>query len=102
MLEQLRQEIETLTPQDQEQLLEFIHQLKNKPKTPDEILTESGLIGCLNENPEVSTNYKTLITEYLEQKTLAKPRKKGSAKGKLIIHQEDDDHLEMFQDYMPG
>jgi len=29
------------------------------------------------------------------------PRQKGSAKGKLIIHTEDDEHLKDFQEYMP-
>jgi hypothetical protein len=29
------------------------------------------------------------------------PRQKGSAKGKLIVHSEDDEHLEAFQEYMP-
>jgi hypothetical protein len=28
-------------------------------------------------------------------------RQKGSAKGKLIIHAEDDEHLKDFQEYMP-
>ena len=30
-----------------------------------------------------------------------KPRRPGSAKGKLIILVEDDEHLEDFKDYMP-
>jgi antitoxin (DNA-binding transcriptional repressor) of toxin-antitoxin stability system len=30
----------------------------------------------------------------------SKPRKAGSAKGKLIILQEDDEHLKDFEDYM--
>jgi hypothetical protein len=30
-----------------------------------------------------------------------KPRQRGSTKGKLIIHSEDKDHLEAFQDYIP-
>jgi antitoxin (DNA-binding transcriptional repressor) of toxin-antitoxin stability system len=29
------------------------------------------------------------------------PRQKGSAKGKLIVHSEDDEHLEAFQEYLP-
>ena len=29
------------------------------------------------------------------------PRRKGSAKGKLTIHIEDDEHLETFQEYIP-
>lgn len=30
-----------------------------------------------------------------------KPRRPGSAKGKLIILAEDDEHLKDFKDYMP-
>jgi antitoxin (DNA-binding transcriptional repressor) of toxin-antitoxin stability system len=30
-----------------------------------------------------------------------KPRRPGSAKGKLVILAEDDEHLEDFKDYMP-
>ena len=30
-----------------------------------------------------------------------KPRRPGSAKGKLAIHREDDEHLEDFREYMP-
>lgn len=29
------------------------------------------------------------------------PRRRGSAKGKLVIHAEDDEHLEDFKEYMP-
>ncbi len=29
------------------------------------------------------------------------PRQPGSAKGELIIHKDDDAHLEHFRDYMP-
>lgn len=29
------------------------------------------------------------------------PRQRGSAKGKLLIHAEDDEHLEDFKEYMP-
>jgi antitoxin (DNA-binding transcriptional repressor) of toxin-antitoxin stability system len=35
-----------------------------------------------------------------EQPAKRKPRKAGSAKGKLIILQEDDDHLKDFAEYM--
>ncbi len=31
----------------------------------------------------------------------AKPRRRGSAKGKLTIHAEDDEHLEDFRESMP-
>lgn len=36
-----------------------------------------------------------------EQPPLRQPRKPGSAKGKLIILAEDDEHLEDFKEYMP-
>lgn len=29
------------------------------------------------------------------------PRRRGSAKGKLVIHLEDEEHLEDFKEYMP-
>jgi len=29
------------------------------------------------------------------------PRQRGSAKGKLVIHADDDEHLEDFKEYMP-
>jgi antitoxin (DNA-binding transcriptional repressor) of toxin-antitoxin stability system len=32
---------------------------------------------------------------------LCSPRQKGSAKGKLTIHIEDDEHLETFKEYLP-
>jgi hypothetical protein len=36
----------------------------------------------------------------LTPKQTLQPRCKGSAKGKLIIHSEDDEHLENFSEYM--
>ena len=36
-----------------------------------------------------------------QQWPVRKPRRPGSAKGKLIILAEDDEHLEDFKDYMP-
>jgi antitoxin (DNA-binding transcriptional repressor) of toxin-antitoxin stability system len=29
------------------------------------------------------------------------PRRRGSAKGKLVIHADDDEHLEDFKEYVP-
>jgi hypothetical protein len=53
----------------------------------------------------LSTNYKQALTEEWSKKygiqNKNQPRQKGSAKGKLIIHSEDNEHLEVFQDYMP-
>jgi antitoxin (DNA-binding transcriptional repressor) of toxin-antitoxin stability system len=36
-----------------------------------------------------------------QQRPVRKSRQPGSAKGKLIIHSDDDEHLEDFKDYMP-
>jgi antitoxin (DNA-binding transcriptional repressor) of toxin-antitoxin stability system len=36
-----------------------------------------------------------------QPRPVRKPRQPGSAKGKLIILAEDDEHLEDFKDYMP-
>jgi antitoxin (DNA-binding transcriptional repressor) of toxin-antitoxin stability system len=36
-----------------------------------------------------------------QQRSVRKPRRLGSAKGKLVILTEDDEHLEDFKDYMP-
>ncbi len=33
--------------------------------------------------------------------SVRQPRRRGSAKGKLIIHVEDEEHLEDFKEYMP-
>ena len=35
-----------------------------------------------------------------QQRPIRKPRQPGSAKGKLVILAEDDEHLKDFQDYM--
>ncbi len=35
-----------------------------------------------------------------QQLSVRKPRRPGSAKGKLVILAEDDEHLEDFKDYM--
>jgi len=36
-----------------------------------------------------------------QQRPMRKPRRPGSAKGKLVILTEDDTHLEDFKEYMP-
>ncbi len=36
-----------------------------------------------------------------QQRSLRKPRQPGSAKGKLVILADDDEHLEDFKEYMP-
>ena len=36
-----------------------------------------------------------------EARTRAKPRQPGSAVGQLVIHEDDDAHLQDFREYMP-
>jgi prevent-host-death family protein len=36
-----------------------------------------------------------------QQQPVRKPRQPGSAKGKLVILADDDEHLEDFKEYMP-
>jgi prevent-host-death family protein len=36
-----------------------------------------------------------------EAASARRPRQRGSAKAKLIVHAEDDEHLEDFKEYMP-
>jgi hypothetical protein len=55
---------------------------------------------------DIAAILETAIDEYYQKiqdtpPLPVKPRQKGSAKGKLIIHSEDNEHLEAFQDYMP-
>lgn len=64
-------------------LSELIHKLK----PGDEII--------ITENNQPVAK---LIPEVL---TSRKPRQRGSAKGKLVIHAEDDEHLADFKEYMP-
>ncbi|WP_017304010.1 hypothetical protein [Spirulina subsalsa] len=68
MLEQLRQEIETLSSEEQERLLVLIHELKTTSKTADKILNESGFIGCCSLEEDLSSNDKQAPTEGWTQK----------------------------------
>ena len=36
-----------------------------------------------------------------EKPAVKRPRQPGSARGKLMIHREDEEHLHDFKDYMP-
>jgi len=113
MLEPLRQEIETLPIEIQERLLEIVHTLKQEQETESnktiinnyENFEKMGLIGCCSTDQNLSVNYKQALTEEWSKKygiqNKSQPRQKGSAKGKLTIHSEDNEHLEAFQDYMP-
>ncbi|MCW6036292.1 hypothetical protein K4A83_08405 [Spirulina subsalsa FACHB-351] len=72
MLEQLRQEIETLSLEEQEYILNIVHSLQQQrqspaestpPKTLCEKLQEKGLIGYSDDDPDVSTHYKSLVNK---------------------------------------
>ena len=61
------------------------------------------LIGKLAPGEEVViTQDQKPVAKLVSQKPASrKPRKAGSAKGKLIILQEDEEHLNDFEEYMP-
>ena len=48
----------------------------------------------------ITQDQKPVAKLVREPSTARKPRKAGSAKGKLVILQEDDEHLKDFQEYM--
>jgi SET domain-containing protein len=84
-LEQIQQDIKELPEEAQTLLTDFIELLKKRyslvkkleidSKTdPDtrsstlEILKESGLIGCISAESDLSTNYKSVLKEALDTK----------------------------------
>src|SRR5205809_808932 len=48
----------------------------------------------------ITRNNQPLAKLVLEKPPVRKPRQPGSAKGKLIIQAEDEQHLEDFKEYM--
>jgi hypothetical protein len=44
-------------------------QLQHHRETPSEIFQELGLIGCFTGDPNLSTNYKAVILDYLDEKS---------------------------------
>jgi prevent-host-death family protein len=52
------------------------------------------------EEVVITENQQPIAKLVSEQPVKRKPRKAGSAKGKLIILQEDDEHLKDFEEYM--
>ena len=48
----------------------------------------------------ITLDQKPVARLMREQASPRKPRKAGSAKGKLVILQEDDEHLKDFAEYM--
>jgi|GEM_PF-1101585 len=78
MLETIHQEIDNLPTEAQEQLLDFIDILKKRYTS-----TKISL-------PLISNNLPPATHR----------RIKGTAKGKLIIHTDDKEHLKDFQQYI--
>ena len=65
--------IQAQTQQDVTEILNqaidlYYEQLKPTQKSPLEVLQEDGLVGCFEGSPDLSSNYKTIIHEYLDQK----------------------------------
>jgi len=79
MLENIQKEIDTLPTEAQELLLDFIHILKKRYAS-------------------LKISQPLFLSDIQSATHL---RQKGSAKGKFIIHTEDDEHLKDFQEYMP-
>lgn len=64
--------------------------------------TLSDLIRRLTPGDEVviTENDRPVAKLVAERPASRNPRQRGSAKGKLIIHADDDEHLKDFQEYM--
>lgn len=84
-IEQIQKDINELPAEAQTLLVDFIDLLKKRYSTADkpefnshrplnpqlstlDILKESGLIGCISAEPDLSTNYKSVIKEELDSK----------------------------------
>ena len=65
--------IQTATQEEINQILDkaidgYYQQIKSRKKTSLELLEESGLIGCLSAESNLSTNYKQVLADTLETK----------------------------------
>lgn len=79
-------------------MLETIHQeIDNLPAEAQELLLD--FIGILKKRYTSAKTSQPLISNNLPPTTHR--RHKGTAKGKLIIHTDDKEHLKDFQEYMP-
>lgn len=84
-IEQIQKDINELPEEAQSLLLDFIDLLKKRYSTPEkqtihshhtpnhqlstlDILKESGLIGCISADPNLSTHYKSVLQEELDSK----------------------------------
>ena len=55
---------------------------------------------ALGEEVIITRNQQPVAKLVGQQRRMRKPRRPGSAKDKLVILVEDDEHLEDFKDYM--
>ncbi|MEB3231116.1 MAG: hypothetical protein VKJ64_08910 [Leptolyngbyaceae bacterium] len=81
-IEQIQQEIQTLNPEALNLVCQFIQILKKGSQisphnqiypsasapTPSDVADWSDFIGCVSAEADLSVNYKTYLTEELEQK----------------------------------
>ena len=84
-MEQIQKDIHKLPEEAQTLLMEFIdslkkryslaekQQVKSQPPVTLDILKESGLIGCISAESDLSTNYKSVIREELNGKIRIRP-----------------------------
>jgi hypothetical protein len=76
LIDQIQATIQTLPEEAQQDLWEYVQNLSHKYTLPEppqekslyEKFQEKGLIGCFEDDENVSTNYKPILTEYLEKK----------------------------------
>lgn len=62
----------------------------------------SELIGALRPGDEiVLTRHEQPVARILPSRATRSRRMAGSCKGMLVIHQEDNEHLKDFAEYMP-
>ena len=60
------------------------------------------LIGQLKRDDEiVLTRHDQPVARIVPSHPVRSRRKAGSCKGMLVVHQEDDEHLKDFAEYMP-
>lgn len=56
---------------------------------------------ALGEEVIITRNQQPVAKLVGQQRRVRTPRRPGSAKGKLVILAEDDEHLKDFKEYMP-
>lgn len=62
----------------------------------------SAIVTALQPGEEVLiTQDGQPVARLVGQQPVKQRRSPGSAKGELVIHSEDEEHLEFFRDYMP-